>query len=219
MLPEERTRAYWLGHLTKARQLAGFCQLVRSCLERPLLPGPPAACLAPWNSTASPTPVPIGCFGARHPLTRSGTPSTRVLAHCGGLSFCGKAAWGDCRCPRGVQRPQSQASPRRTAVPLRTCLDHCPGLSSGSLHLRPASRPESSKFEASTWRGNIQGQRRGASLYIQSACPFINTCPVHRLSTMCSTVRLFGILGPPAAPPAQILASLRRSWEIPCPKE
>lgn len=49
MLPEERTRAYWLGHLTKARQLAGFCQLVRSCLERPLLPGPPAACLAPWN--------------------------------------------------------------------------------------------------------------------------------------------------------------------------
>lgn len=151
LLPEERTRAYWLGHLTKARQLAGFCQLVRSCLERPLSPA--------WRlgtSTASPTPVPIGCFGARHHLTRSGTRSTRVLAHCGGISFCERApgetaaaAQAECKGPRARHLRGGQP------LPLRTCLDHCPGLSSGSLYLQPASRPESSKFEAPTWRGNI----------------------------------------------------------------
>lgn len=35
LLPEERTRAHWSGHLIKASQRAGFCRSVRSRLGSP----------------------------------------------------------------------------------------------------------------------------------------------------------------------------------------
>lgn len=127
---QERTRACWSEHFTKACQCAGFCQLVRSCLESPL-----SAAWRLGTSTASPTPYPLAVPSSNKELDAE-HPSERSLRR----DLFLREGLGRLPLPKvSAEAPEPGISAEGSPYPSGLGLGHCPGLFSGALHLQPAT--------------------------------------------------------------------------------